>query len=191
MSRRTMPYHRHYHGDALNGCCELSLEERGAYWTLLNLMYDRASPIKYDRTILAGHFRCSVRKVDVLISSLIERQKIYLTIDGRLSNHRFEQELCYSLELSRKQAEKGSKPKRKPAEIEKKPNDISASVEPRFIRSETIPEPEPDLIEKPEFVAAREGVAIGDDSSRRLSDALNRRTVSRWPVPSRGLKPVR
>ena len=39
------PWHKRYHSDALNGYMGLSLEERGAYTTLLDLMYQSGEPV--------------------------------------------------------------------------------------------------------------------------------------------------
>jgi hypothetical protein len=47
MSRRTArPYHKRWHGDALQGYRKLSLELRGAYTTLLDVMYDHGGPVE-------------------------------------------------------------------------------------------------------------------------------------------------
>ena len=40
-----LPYHKRYHSDALAGMMPLTLEERGAYNTLLDMIYDRGGPL--------------------------------------------------------------------------------------------------------------------------------------------------
>ena len=93
MSRRSMPYHRRYHQDALQGYRKLDLEQRGAYSTILDLIYDEGGPIDYNERWLAGELNCTVGKARKLISQLIELRKIYLTSNGKISNHRCEQEI--------------------------------------------------------------------------------------------------
>lgn len=140
MSRRTMPYHRRYHGDALTGYRKLDLEERGAYTTILDLIYDAGGPIENNERWLAGELNCSLRKSRAILSRLLSLQKIFITVDGKISNHRCEQELDYALKTSRKQAENGSKPKRKSSENVKFRNKISDHEKPSLSHGQTIPD---------------------------------------------------
>jgi len=59
MARRTKPYHKRYHGDALQGYRKLSLELRGAYTTLLDVMYDHGGPI--EERFACAHLDCDIR----------------------------------------------------------------------------------------------------------------------------------
>lgn len=102
MSRRSMPYHRRYHQDALQGYRKLDLEQRGAYSTILDLIYDEGGPIDHNERWLAGELNCTVGKARKLISQLIELRKIYLTSNGKISNHRCEQEIENSIKISKK-----------------------------------------------------------------------------------------
>jgi len=107
MSRNV--WHKRYHGDALNGYMGLTLEERGAYSTLLDLMYDTDWQIGIrdnDRWI-AGHMDCSVRKWCSLKDSLMAAGKIDV-VDGYVSNPRYRKERENALETSRKRAESGA-----------------------------------------------------------------------------------
>ena len=141
------PWHKRYHSDALSGYMELTLEERGAYTTLLDTMYDRREPIMINERLLAGYFGVSIRKMRSLVDALISKGKIYRTEDGRLSNRRFEKELENELKTSRKHSENGSKGGRNRAENEKKSNEINGEDQARLdvglshIRSQK-PEPE-------------------------------------------------
>ena len=67
------PWHRRYHSDALAGMLSLTLEERGAYQTVLDLIYDRGGPIADNERLLAGYMNCSVRKWRALRSALLRR----------------------------------------------------------------------------------------------------------------------
>lgn len=81
--------------DALNGMMVLTLEERGAYNTILDLMYQRRGSIPDDARWIAGWLGCSLRKWSVLRASLIVKGKVFaLTLNGvpSLANTRVEKE---------------------------------------------------------------------------------------------------
>lgn len=110
------PYHKRYHSDALAGVMSLTLEERGAYQTILDLIYDRGGPILDNERLLAGYLNCSVRKWRSIRSTLIEKGKIYLSADGKIANRRADFELENYAKTSRKHAENGSSGGRTKAE---------------------------------------------------------------------------
>lgn len=143
MSRRTMPYHRRYQGDALQGYRKLTLEQRGAYTTILDLIYDEGGPIDNNERWLAGAWNCSLRKARALLAELIELRKIYITRDGKISNHRAEQEIGNALKISRKRAENGSKRKDNSAEKPEKPSKNNDAVKQLLNNCGVIPVPEP------------------------------------------------
>ena len=141
MSRN--PWHKRYHSDALHGYMGLSLEERGAYTTLLDLLYDRAEPILENERLIAGYLGVSVRKARSILESLIDKGKILRTGDGHLTNSRFEKERENELKTSRKHAENGSRGGRARAERAKSGNESSAETVARL-------EPPSSLNQKPE-----------------------------------------
>jgi uncharacterized protein YdaU (DUF1376 family) len=143
MSRRTMPYHRRYHGDALQGYRRLTLEQRGAYTTILDLIYDEGGPIENNERWLAGELNCSLRKVRVLLEELLSMRKIFINVQGKISNHRAETEIENSLKISRKRAEVATKPKRDDGDNAKFRNKISGNPEQMQSNSSVIPVPEP------------------------------------------------
>ncbi len=143
MSRRTMPYHRRYQGDALQGYRKLTLEQRGAYTTILDLIYDEGGPIEFNERWLAGELNCSLRKAKALLDELLELRKIYVTRDGKISNHRAEQEIGNALKISRKRAENGSKRKDNPSGKPENPNKNNAAVKQLLNNCGVIPVPEP------------------------------------------------
>lgn len=143
------PWHKRYHSDALNGYMSLSLEERGAYTTILDLLYDRWEPLVENERLIAGYLGVSLRKARSIIESLISKGKIYRTKEGRISNHRFEKELENELKTSRKHAENGLKGARKSHENKKKdkennkrsvagPDDISGLNQKPEVRNQII-----------------------------------------------------
>jgi uncharacterized protein YdaU (DUF1376 family) len=71
----------------------LTPEERGAYITLLCLIYQRGGPIPDDARWLAGNCGISVRAWKILRDALVAKGKISITEDGRLMNDRARREL--------------------------------------------------------------------------------------------------
>lgn len=117
MSRQ--PWHKRFHSDALTGYQALDLEERGAYTTLLDLMYDRGEALQITDRLLAGYLNVSVRKAVAVVGQLIAKGKILRLPDGRLTNPRFEKERENALKTARELAENGSKGGRKQSENKK------------------------------------------------------------------------
>ncbi|WP_431490947.1 hypothetical protein [Paraburkholderia fungorum] len=76
------PWHKRWHGNALNGMRELTLELRGAYTTLLDLMYDAGGPVRLDERRLCGELDCDVRVFRRVMTSLLAAEKIRLWSDG-------------------------------------------------------------------------------------------------------------
>lgn len=119
------PFHKRYHSDALAGFMSLSLEERGAFQTLLDLIYDRQGPILDNERLLAGYMGVSIRKWRSLRADLLAKGKIFLTEDGMIHNSRAEKEIENDAKTSRKHAENGLKGGRKKSENAKKGNENS------------------------------------------------------------------
>lgn len=118
-----LPYHKRYHSDALAGMMSLTLEERGAYNTLLDMMYDRGGPLIDNERLLAGYMNCSIRKWRALREILIEKRKIRINSHGLITNGRTEKEIENTSKTHRKRVEWGSKGGRTRAENEKKGNE--------------------------------------------------------------------
>ncbi|MGV2135164.1 DUF1376 domain-containing protein [Agrobacterium vitis] len=92
MSKR-LAYHRRYHAEALEGFRGLTLEQRGAYQTILDLIYDNGGPLEYRERWLAGQLNCSVRKARSLVTDLVELGKLYMSDDHMIANRRADIEL--------------------------------------------------------------------------------------------------
>lgn len=86
-------WHKRYHTSAITGYMGLSLEERGAYSTLLDHLYDRGAPLPGNIRLIAGLLDVSVRKATAVLNSLVEKGKITRLPDGRLTNDRFAKEV--------------------------------------------------------------------------------------------------
>jgi uncharacterized protein YdaU (DUF1376 family) len=146
MSNR--PWHKRFHGDAITGYMGLSLEERGAYSTLLDYLYDRRAPLPENMRLLAGYLDVSVRKAEAVIQGLIQKGKLYRREDGTISNRRFDQELENDVRSADHMAEIGSRGGRKSSESKKKHSENNVggkrAVKPRSSN------PEPELKLDPE-----------------------------------------
>jgi uncharacterized protein YdaU (DUF1376 family) len=90
----------------------LTLEERGAYNTILDLIYDRGGPVPDDARWLAGWMGVSLRRWGVIRSALILAGKLYeVSVNSvpSLMNQRAACELENQAKLSRKLSESGAK----------------------------------------------------------------------------------
>lgn len=122
----TFDWYARYHRDALDGMLSLTLEERGAYNTLLDLIYSRGQPIPDDGRWLAGWMGCSLRKWNTIRAGLIFRGKIHaLSFNGVdcLMNARAADELLAADYRRRKLSENGAKGGRKPAQTRQEVNE--------------------------------------------------------------------
>lgn len=90
---------------ALQGMMELSLEERGAYNTVLDLIYSNDGSVVDDDKFIAGWLRVDVRVWKRIKSRLIELKKLYVD-NNTLRNHRADREVDEALHrgLSARQA---------------------------------------------------------------------------------------
>lgn len=110
-----LPYYRRFPRDFLEGTAGLSLEEKGAYGILLDLMYLQNGSLPDDPKYIAGNLGCSVRKWNIVRARLVEARKIFVA-DGVISNARMEAEIIRTHQVSevkRSNAERGWM-KRKP-----------------------------------------------------------------------------
>lgn len=135
------PWHKRYHGDALTGFMVLTLEERGAFQTLLDMMYDTGGPIADNEGILARYMGVSTRKWRSLRQSLIEvHGKISVDDRGRLTNDRAMSEIENAAKTARKNSENASKKDRKNDEVQKNYNEINDGLENSLPYARALPE---------------------------------------------------
>lgn len=183
------PWHKRFHDDALNGYMGLSLEERGAYTTFLDLMYQRGEPVVDNERLIAGWMQSSIRKYRALRDRLIELGKIFLTDDGRISNARFEKERENALKISRKQAENGAKGGEKSAETRKNSNEINDAPQPPLQTGSSYPEARSQRLEdRTDRTEQEENIVVGADApppTRRYAFEaktikLNHRDLEEW-----------
>lgn len=88
-------FYRRSPGDALAGMVGMTLEERGVYNTIIDLLYLTWRPLEDNRAYIAGHCGCAVQKLNPIVASLIAKKKLIQFDEGGvsyLSNPRFEDE---------------------------------------------------------------------------------------------------
>lgn len=111
------PWYKRYGSDFITATLGMTLEEKGAYSIVLDLIYDRGGPIPDDPRYIAGVCGCSVRKWNSIRAKLIAARKLWAT-DGVISNSRADKELEKSAKTARKDAENDGKDREKNAENE-------------------------------------------------------------------------
>jgi uncharacterized protein YdaU (DUF1376 family) len=160
-------WHKRYHGDALNGYMGLTLEQRGAYTTILDLLYDSGWEVGIpDRERwIAGHLNVSVRRWRGLRDELIAAGKIDI-IDGQISNFRYRKERENAASLSRKRSESGASGGEKSGETRRKAaenrqsGEANASDLPLYARASEA-ELDTDTEEKKRIAAAALDAEVG------------------------------
>lgn len=167
------PWHKRYHSDALSGMMVLTLEERGAYQTILDLIYDRAGPLPDNDGLLARYMGVSIRKWKAIRQSLIGHGKIRVEA-GSLINDRAISEVENAAKTSRKHAENGAKGGRKKHENAKNGNDYNENEENWLAEKPSIPEArsqKPEEVEdKPLPQGAEDFAFVGRTIRLRQSD---------------------
>lgn len=109
------PWYRRFPDNFIAGTVGLTLEEKGAYSLVLDLMYVRGGPVPDEPRYIAGVCNCSVRKWNAIRAKLIELGKIHV-VDGYLTNERAEKEIENAAKDAQERAENGAKGGNKTAE---------------------------------------------------------------------------
>ena len=121
----TRPWYKRYPSDFISGTLHLTLEQKGAYSIILDMIYDRGGPIEDNSQHIARVCGCSTRKWNQIRERLIEADKITVA-DGRIHNPRADKQLV-SDDLEReKLAENGRKGAEKTNEKKAKDNKNNA-----------------------------------------------------------------
>lgn len=129
----TRPWYRRFPDNFIAGTVGLTLEEKGAYSLVLDLMYVRGGPVPDEPRYIAGVCNCSVRKWNAIRLRLLTLGKIHV-VDGYLTNDRVEKEIENALKDAQERAENGAKGGFKSAENRTNTNKnngvAAASVQP-------------------------------------------------------------
>lgn len=156
----SLPYYPMYPRDFHEGTLRMSLELKGAYIMLLNLIYTRNGPVDDEDGYLARYVGCSIRKWQKLRLEMIGLGKIVVE-NGLIRNSRADEELLKRRSYQDQQRENRSRPN--------KIND--EETPPKTTRAKPEPESEP-IEEKEEAIA-----------SSKKPDAKGSRLPPDWELP--------
>ena len=104
-----MKFYYHDPDAALSGMLELSLEQRGAYYSILDLLYSRDGIVPDDDLAVARMIRVHWRTWRALKQQLMAAGKLRVTIDGLLDANRVSDTLKNGSRLSQNQRRRASK----------------------------------------------------------------------------------
>lgn len=148
----SLPYYPMYPRDFFEGTQRMSLELKGAYIMLLNLIYTRNGPVDDEDGYLARYVGCSIRKWQKLRLELVGLGKIVVA-DGMIRNSRADEELLKRTSYVDQKRENRARPNKIKDE----------ESQPRTTRAKPETEPQPDKTEddanassrvKPHFIPA-------------------------------------
>lgn len=129
-----LPWFKCYPRDFNEGMVGLTLEERGAYVTILNLIYSRGGPIPEDAWWITSQLGCTKRNWTKVRAALIVKGKLYaVNFNGvdSLMNGRAADEIQKHFEISQKFSESGARGGRNSASKRSKNNsEPEATLEP-------------------------------------------------------------
>ena len=91
---KSADWYPHYHNKFLTGTVELNLEERGAYITILDLLYSRLGNLNTkDDGFMARACNCRPQTWRRVRDALLAKGKLHYKPDGNLTANRVENEL--------------------------------------------------------------------------------------------------
>ena len=103
-----LPWYKRYPDNALTGMMDLPLEQRGAYCTVLELIYSKGNKLLDDDRHIADWCRCDIRVWRRIKKALIEKEKISI-VDGEIHNGRADGEVLRALSSHASSQESGRK----------------------------------------------------------------------------------
>jgi uncharacterized protein YdaU (DUF1376 family) len=137
----TQPWYRRFPDNFLGGINGMTLEEKGAYSVVIDMIYQRGGPIADEPRYIAGICNCSVRKWNAIRLRLIKLGKLEM-VNGCLTNPRAEIELQIAAKAAQERAENGAKGGDKSAQMKaeaNKNNDLG-QAELKHTRASPLPE---------------------------------------------------
>lgn len=183
---------------ALNGMMELDLQERGAYNTVLDLIYSRDGNLPDDDRFIAGWLRVDVRVWKRIKATLIDREKLYVE-GGHLRNERADVEVLAALSRVTSAADAGRASARSKAyksdDVRRENNDLGSTSAPTGVpttvstshnhnQKEEEPYGSPSLPPTPKKAKAKRSVCVDHQLPEGWSPSLTERTTSmtaNWP----------
>lgn len=105
-ARPDLGWYKRFPDKALAGMFELNLEQRGAYGTIIDLIYSRAGDLPFDLELLKKHLQVNARVVKRLVDELVALDKIQI-VDGVIRTRRSDVEIQSRLSVINAQSEGG------------------------------------------------------------------------------------
>lgn len=121
-----LKWHKRDHNAALSGMMALTLEERGAYNTILDLIYTHDGAVDDDERFISGWLRCDVRVWKRIRQRLLDLEKLYLD-GGSLRNKRADAEVLRGLSRCLSAAEARRSKGRKSGAVSSENNGLAAT----------------------------------------------------------------
>lgn len=123
-----LPWFKCYPRDFNDGLSRLTLEERGAYITIINHIYIRGTPVEDDPTFWRATLLCSGKTWAKIRAALIVKRRLY-AVDYNgvpcLMDERCAKEIEQNEETRRKLSERGSRGGRKAQANARQNNDLA------------------------------------------------------------------
>lgn len=122
-----LPWFKCYPRDFNDGMMGLTMEERGAYVTILNCIYQRGTPVHDDPLYFRAMLQCSGKAWSKVRASLIVKGRLFeVCLNGKpcLMDERAAVEIEKNLEMRRELSERGARGGRKSQAIARENNDI-------------------------------------------------------------------
>jgi Protein of unknown function (DUF1376) len=130
--RKSENFYRRDPAKALSGMVGLTLEERGVYNTVLDLLYSTWRPLEDDRAFIAGWCGAAPQKVNPIIRRLIEKGRLIAFEEaGRsyLSDSAFEAERATVKGISETRSGRGKVGEKSEEVGQKSEKDTTSSIE--------------------------------------------------------------
>lgn len=150
-----LPWFKCYPRDFNDGMMGLTMEERGAYVTILNCIYARGGPVHDDPLYFRAMLQCSGKAWSKVRAALIVKGRLFeVNLNGKpcLMDERAAEEIEENLKMRRELSERGARGGRKTQAALKENNDIGqapalAPLKPGSSDTETETETEADISE--------------------------------------------
>lgn len=114
LTRDTYTWYRRNPSHALKGMKGLTPEQRGVYGTIIDLCYDRRSPLANDDVEMARECGCDVRRYRRIKAELLAMERIVVDVEaGIIYDERAVRELVKAQLYSESQAKRARAPNKK------------------------------------------------------------------------------
>jgi hypothetical protein len=184
-------WHKRYHRKALKGMAKLTVDLRGVYQTLQDMIYDEGGPIDDDEKYLAGQMMLSIRAYRSLRDKLLALGRISKNESGQLVDDRCTTVLADLERVRDAQVEGGRAGGQKRAENSVKNSGKNRETLPKTFRKS--PENEAAKNENNDLAQGDLGFSERDTRARLLDSKIRRESSllcvdEGWPLDAAALE---